>query len=508
MCLKYHDGIAGEELPPSVEELRSFAYAFLDALGNAHLPNILHMPVDYRCAMEVMDMSIKSRLNLLGNNLLGQKLVTMKHPESGALVHLAPKHVNTKSQKQEASDKNFSQDTIKRTFGKSSFDSIMGFDHDTMIHEWFHKYTTLMSVYLKRVIFVPMVEAGALSKTITHWQNVLGTPVTSYQKNNDEALALKAGLSFRLMENAWKDLETGGNGLLDPTSSTHPQWGITVRRTEWVTKFLCVSRLVWYATAEQTRVLSAAVQPLMMLVEESVDAVYFSEAGTCSTTNCLVSLNNEVRQAVNLGGTLWETMNGITMENIHPALGEQLLNQAFSGRVGAASALARQAAKFYAEFVVTEGLESMNCSKENERSKARRQKYLDGWFRASGQRVPVAGRIKSEPADRSTPPPGNFWHGTKACSEESRGNREPETDSPPLDTDTDDPFDLRSLGLHLEDPDDENSDGDLDGTASDSDGEGGVDDAQGGASDGEGGGNDGPNTEDSNDDDIRGDLYA
>ena len=399
----------GEAEPWTQEERRDFAFAVLDALKRTHLPNIRHLAVDYKFATGQLNMSIKNSKNIIANNLLGQLVITMKNLETGALVHIAPAHVTSESQENEATEKNMTQDDIKRKFGKSGLRSILGFDHNRTIHEWFHKFTTLMSVYFLRVLYVVIVEAGALSKTMAYWREELEIPVSIYPKDGKEALSLKAGWLFMLLERAIANLETGGPGILNPSSSSHPLWATTVRRAASFLRLVWVSRLIFYATATETKLLRLIVRVQLMLVEEISNVFFFQDCGTCSTTNMFVALPREVDELVQEGSSLLEFMNGITQEGMHPLVKESLRNQVFSNRPDASEALAETGCRVYATFSVTEQTEGMNCVDEARRSMNRRQRRYKALRQMSGGNLPQAGLLDSKPEHRPELGIGDYW---------------------------------------------------------------------------------------------------
>lgn len=479
-----------EEELPNEEERRMFAFVLFEALCRAHLVDVSQLAVDYKFACEMLGMSIKSIRNIIGNNLVSQQIVTMKDPATGALLNYTPRHVTLESQKMEAQRRGMTAEQIKRAFGKSNgLASILGFDHCQTIHEWFHKFSTLMSVYLLRVLYVPIVEAVALSKTMAYWNQELRIPVSSFPKDGKVALSLKGGYLFKLFERGWTSLENGGSGLLDNQASSHPLWGVTVSRAGYFLKILGISRIIWYATPEETAVLRPLVRLLLMCVEEFSNAIFWLGCGTCSTANVLVCLQAEIDEAIRKGGCLHEDMNGITQEAIHAFMKQGLSHQAFGGLSGASGALVEVIARFLAAFSVTEGTTNMNCAKEKQRSERRRQLRLRKWLIASNGRIPVAGLIDSKPSDRPEPKAGSIWEGTEAwiggiCVPSPEVRQESVDDD-----DGSDNNDARDyLGVHGAEGRDDEDDEDDDETGGEGDGRGGSEDSSGPSLGGGGGG--------------------
>ena len=398
------------EESPNDGDRRKLGYIVFDAFTRTHPVKVRRLSVDYKAACAALHMSIKNPRNIIGNNLVTQTLVTMKHPETGDLLHYTPAHVTIESQKEAAKNQNMSVDTIKRIFGKSRLDSTWGFDHGEIVHGRFHKFATLMNVYFLRILYVPIVEAVALNKTVTYWKKELEVPMSTFSSEGVTALSLKAGRMFDFMEHAWANQESGGSGLLDPEASSHPLWGVTVTRTASFLRILGTSRLIFYATPTETKVLRPLVRVLLMAVEELSDVIYFDRSGTCSTANILVSLAGEIDALIKSGGSLYEDMNEIVQEAIHAFFKEGLTHQAFGGMSGAAGALVEVFARLWATFRVTEDTKSLNCAKAHQHAQRRRQNRLNKWFASSNNNIPVPGRRK--PSDR--PEPRGHWKGTES----------------------------------------------------------------------------------------------
>jgi len=213
------------------------------------------------------------------------------------------------------------------------------------------------------------------------------TQSSSYQTG----VNVKTGDALTLVNRAVESLESGGNGLMDPSlGPSNPLFAVTCSRFDDAIKLLFASRFILYADFKEQKVLYHSLRCLLYVVDSLIPALSY-DCHTCATNEMRTAFPREVKDCINHGLVFQYARSDVNQEAIHVEHGAGIPNQAFGGREGPYRALAFAMVRVVLTFSLLEkhkGRDSYAEAKKASRRKQRRQRQS---FEKMSGRVPVAG---------------------------------------------------------------------------------------------------------------------
>jgi len=367
-----------------------FAQAVVDQINRAILCAAPYQACDYKFMLLTLNTTFGQAKNMVSANVAGD--VASMRGVSGVLLHAVPFTAHTEHRETEFA--RLSKADYLAKFGQSCPTPLLGVPPQRVVHGLLHKGGSNYKRLALTTVMGAASQVGCMTQQAAYMRAELMVSVQTFATQSSSyqtGVNVKTGDALTLVNRAVESLESGGNGLMDPSlGPSNPLFAVTCSRFDDAIKLLFASRFILYADFKEQKVLYHSLRCLLYVVDSLIPALSY-DCHTCATNEMRTAFPREVKDCINNGLVFQYARSDVNQEAIHVEHGAGIPNQAFGGREGPYRALAFAMVRVVLTFSLLEkhkGRDSYAEAKKASRRKQRRQRQS---FEKMSGRVPVAG---------------------------------------------------------------------------------------------------------------------